>query len=84
MPKKEGPLDLRLGVSEKGKICEKCGRDLISCPGHFGYTKLCVPVFHVGYFKHVISALQMVCKSCSRVLLSQEDRIKFKNMFINL
>jgi DNA-directed RNA polymerase III subunit RPC1 len=80
-PKEEGPLDMRLGVSEKGKICKKCGLDLISCPGHFGYAKLCVPVFHVGYFKHVISVLQMTCKSCSRILLSPENRVKFAKLF---
>jgi DNA-directed RNA polymerase III subunit RPC1 len=49
---------------------------MMECPGHFGFLKLALPVFHVGFFKHTVSILQCVCKACSRVLLSEEDREK--------
>lgn len=49
---------------------------MTECPGHFGFLKLAMPVFHVGYFKHTVSILQCICKSCSRILLSEEDREK--------
>jgi len=35
-----------------------------------------MPVFHVGFFKHTISILQCICKTCARILLSFEDREK--------
>lgn len=57
IPMAGGPLDLRLGLSERGKICETCNEDLLTCPGHFGYLELELPVFHIGYFKHVINIL---------------------------
>ena len=42
-----------------------------------GYIKLQLPVYHIGYFKITHKALQCICKSCSRVLLPQEERLKY-------
>jgi DNA-directed RNA polymerase III subunit RPC1 len=46
----------------KGKLCGTCGRDGKDCPGHWGYFKLELPIFHVGYFKFVVDILQCICK----------------------
>jgi DNA-directed RNA polymerase III subunit RPC1 len=46
---------------------------MVDCAGHFGYIKLELPVFHIGYFKNIISILQCVCKKCSRVLMNDDD-----------
>ena len=54
---------------------------MADCVGHYGYIKLVLPVFHIGFFKHVISILQMVCKSCARVLLEEGDRRRFLRRF---
>lgn len=35
---------------------------MADCVGHFGYIKLVLPVFHIGFFKHVIGILQIICK----------------------
>lgn len=66
-PAPNGPLDLRLGISGKVGICETCGESLVQCNGHFGFVKLALPAFHIGYLKMVISVLQNICKvlSCS-------------------
>ena len=61
-PAEFGPLDSRLGVSEKNKDCRTCGMKLIDCPGHSGYIKLALPIFHIGYMKHTLSILQAICK----------------------
>lgn len=61
-PAPNGPLDLRLGISGKIGICETCGESLIQCNGHFGFVKLALPAFHIGYLKMVISVLQDICK----------------------
>jgi DNA-directed RNA polymerase III subunit RPC1 len=52
-------------------------KKLTDCAGHFGFIKLELPVFHVGYFRHTVILLQCICKNCARVLISNEDRISF-------
>ena len=37
------------------------------------YFKLTLPIFHTGYITHTYNLLQMICKTCSRVLL--KDRV---------
>jgi hypothetical protein len=45
------------------------------CAGHFGFIRLELPVYHVGFFKHTLNILQSICKRCSRILLSRTDRL---------
>jgi len=76
-PQPDGVLDPRLGISNKRTKCETCGLSLQDCTGHFGYIKLELPVFHIGYFKATLHMLQCICKSCSRVLLTEDERRTF-------
>ncbi|KAH9928960.1 beta and beta-prime subunits of DNA dependent RNA-polymerase [Fomitopsis serialis] len=80
-PVKNGVLDRRLGTTEKSAFCETCGLSSVDCVGHYAYIKLCVPVFHIGYFKHTISILQCICKTCARVLLEEPDRRTYLKRF---
>ena len=73
-PAHGGCLDPRLGVSDKSSICDTCKLKLVDCAGHFGYIKLALPVYHIGFFKHTLSILQCICKRCSRILLTDADR----------
>lgn len=34
-------------------------KPLVDCAGHYGCIKLELPVFHIGYFKHTLTALQV-------------------------
>jgi DNA-directed RNA polymerase III subunit RPC1 len=61
-PMEHGVLDRRMGISDKGSLCETCGHKMKECVGHYGYIRLVLPVFHIGFFKHVISILQCICK----------------------
>ena len=76
-PIKHGSLDRRLGTSTKDADCETCGAKLADCPGHFGFVKLVLPVYHIGFFKAALTILQDVCKECCRVLLDEKDRQLF-------
>jgi DNA-directed RNA polymerase III subunit RPC1 len=76
-PAHGGCLDPRLGVSDKVSSCATCKMKLVDCAGHFGYIKLALPVFHIGFFRHTLNLLQCICKSCSRVLLVQSEREKY-------
>ncbi|KAI9371302.1 DNA-directed RNA polymerase III largest subunit [Aspergillus egyptiacus] len=69
-----GPLDGRMGISNKTSTCQTCGGALQVCNGHFGHVRLVLPAFHVGYFKRVISILQEICKECSHILLPEAER----------
>jgi DNA-directed RNA polymerase III subunit RPC1 len=73
-PAKGGCLDPRLGVCDKVSTCATCNRKLVDCAGHFGYIRLALPVFHIGYLRHTLHLLQCICKSCSRVLLGDLQR----------
>ncbi|CAK0785283.1 hypothetical protein CVIRNUC_008489 [Coccomyxa viridis] len=72
-PAQHGVLDSRLGVSNKQSTCQTCGQKLADCTGHFGYIKLWLPVFHIGYWKSMLSTLQCICKTCSGILLPEEE-----------
>ncbi|KAK3316741.1 hypothetical protein B0H66DRAFT_592877 [Apodospora peruviana] len=76
-PFTHGPLDPRLGTSSKTGTCSTCLLPLASCSGHFGYVKLPLPVFHIGYLKYIQATLQNICKTCSRVLLEEPARRQF-------
>ncbi|KAF8433614.1 hypothetical protein BGX38DRAFT_1275957 [Terfezia claveryi] len=75
--KKNGALDGRMGTSSKSGTCDTCGEVLQKCSGHFGHIKLALPVFHIGYFKAIITMLQNICKDCARILLDDNHRRAF-------
>ena len=70
---KHRPVSPLLQCAEDGQPCATCREGREDCPGHFGFVKLALPVFHPGYFGHTQGVLQVVCKECSRVLLPEED-----------
>ena len=88
-----GVLDRRLGVSSKSEICQTCGKNIATCPGHFGTIHLVMPVFHIGYINMIIGILRSICKvslplspnpqKCGRCLLSYEDREHYLRKFLN-
>ena len=49
---------------------------MCAAPPH-RYIELELPVFHIGYYKALHTTLQCVCKTCSRVLLPNEERAKY-------
>jgi DNA-directed RNA polymerase beta' subunit len=52
----------RLGTTSKMGVCGTCGEKMTECVGHWGYVRLALPVFHIGYFREVIRILQCICK----------------------
>ncbi|MFS7953564.1 putative DNA-directed RNA polymerase [Helianthus anomalus] len=72
-----GLLDPHMGPPNKFGTCETCHGSFQDCPGHFGYIKLALPVFNVGYLPHIVEILKCICKFCSRILLSEEERVDY-------
>ena len=72
------PIDHCLGVNKKGDICPTCNKKIEQCPGHFGYVRLNLPIFHIGFFKKIIEILRCICKNCSRILLPEEEKQNFR------
>ncbi|GMT32898.1 hypothetical protein PFISCL1PPCAC_24195, partial [Pristionchus fissidentatus] len=60
-----------------------CGQNLTDCIGHFEYIDLTMPVFHVGFFRMTIQMLQCICKGCSSLLLSGDQRESFMKQVSN-
>lgn len=77
MPSVLGVLDPRLGTNDQTKSCITCKKNFMDCTGHYGYIKLNLPLFHIGFFKKIINILQAICKNCSRILISDEKINKY-------
>ncbi|WOL00292.1 DNA-directed RNA polymerase III subunit 1 [Canna indica] len=73
-PVQNGLLDPRMGAANKAGICATCHGNFTECPGHFGYLKLTLPVFNVGFFNSILNILKCICKACGRILLAENDR----------
>lgn len=87
------------GVSRRPLLCETCGDDVNTCPGHFGFIEFHLPVFHVGFLKYIYvlisysllpsppltfqKYLWMICKSCGRILLDSKERARFRRKLRN-
>ncbi|MFH1836152.1 MAG: DNA-directed RNA polymerase subunit A' [Methanobacteriota archaeon] len=78
-PVEGGLMDPRLGVIDPGIRCKTCGGRLGECQGHFGHIQLTRPVIHVGYAREVYNLLRATCRSCSRILVPEDDLTPFKN-----
>jgi len=72
-PKTGGALDLRLGTINDDYKCQVCGQSKETCPGHFGSLDLVLPVFNIGFYSSIIHVLKCICKTCSNVLLPNDD-----------
>ncbi|KAL0206865.1 hypothetical protein P9112_012576 [Eukaryota sp. TZLM1-RC] len=72
-PRKGGPHDTRMGVVDSSQHCAHCFGKMDSCPGHFGYINLVVPVFHMGFLTTILKILRCVCPKCSRLRISPDD-----------
>ncbi|MCE4618513.1 MAG: DNA-directed RNA polymerase subunit A' [Desulfurococcales archaeon] len=68
-----GPRDPHFGAIEPGEACPVCGNRRDNCPGHFGKIDLARPVLIPYYSDHVNAVLQATCRSCSRILLPDEQ-----------
>ncbi|MCP9257334.1 DNA-directed RNA polymerase III subunit RPC1 [Dirofilaria immitis] len=83
IPVPHGPLDPRLGTCQKHTDCQTCKQNLVDCVGHFGYIDLAIPVFHVGFFRLTIQMLQCICKFCSAMLITGEQKKAFLHQVNN-
>ena len=72
-----GLMDIRLGVIDPGLRCRTCSGKLKECLGHFGYIELARPVVHIKFAKILHMLLQTTCSECSRILLSDDDILKY-------
>jgi DNA-directed RNA polymerase subunit A' len=80
-PIESGIMDYRLGVIDPGQRCKTCGNRVGNCPGHFGHIELARPIMHAGYAKVIHKVLRAICRSCHRILLTDEETEHFNRMF---
>lgn len=75
--------DTRLGVIERGKICQTCLQDYVECPGHMGYINLAKPVFNPQYVNTIIKILMNICFRCSRLKINRNIDEEYLKQKIN-
>jgi DNA-directed RNA polymerase subunit A' len=78
LPIPSGLMDQRLGTIEPGQRCQTCGNLVSNCMGHFGHIELARPVIHVGYAKKVLKVLRSICPECSRLMLTEDEKERFR------
>lgn len=49
-------------MNEPNLKCLTCNSEMMDCVGHFGFIRLALPLYHVGYFNEIINILQCICK----------------------
>ncbi|XP_021721117.1 DNA-directed RNA polymerase III subunit 1-like [Chenopodium quinoa] len=77
-PIANGLLDPKMGPTNKmAGICATCHAKFENCQGHYGYLTLALPVFNIGYIGAIRDVLRCICKSCSRILLPEKDRLEY-------
>ncbi len=80
-PIEMGLMDPRLGVIEPGLRCKTCGQKVKDCPGHFGHIELAMPVIHVGFVKTIHNVLKATCRSCGKLLLTDDEVAKLREEY---
>ena len=80
-PSPGGLYDLKMGTIDSNVICETCQQKSSLCPGHFGYIELAAPVFHMHFISRILKLLKCICFRCSKLLLSDEEFIKGKDIY---
>lgn len=62
LPSVKSPFNLFQGPPNRNFTCATCHGNFTECPGHFGWLKLTLPVFNVGYFNSILNILKCICK----------------------
>uniref|UniRef100_A0A7S3A9H3 DNA-directed RNA polymerase subunit n=1 Tax=Rhodosorus marinus TaxID=101924 RepID=A0A7S3A9H3_9RHOD len=76
-PRREGPMDQRLGAIGRDFPCLTCYCNEKNCPGHFGHIELVKPMYNIGFMSVTLSVLRSVCFFCSRLLIPPDsDHLK--------
>jgi len=83
-PIEGGLLDQKMGVIDPGLLCKTCGARAKSCPGHFGRIELVRPVIHSEFSKVIYMILQSTCRSCHRLLLSDQHIAEYGSALTKL
>ncbi|XP_021734189.1 DNA-directed RNA polymerase III subunit 1-like isoform X1 [Chenopodium quinoa] len=74
-PIANGLLDPKMGPPNKSSgLCATCHAKFEDCPGHYGCLTLALPVFNIGYIGAILDVLKCICKSCSHILLPEQER----------
>jgi len=77
-PMEGGLMDPHLGVINPGIKCKTCGQGMRNCSGHFGHMELERPVVHSEFGKRLEILMNITCKDCGKILVSEEQLHKLK------
>ena len=75
IPVVKGLFDIRMGTTDRGKVCNTCGLDNLECPGHFGHIELAKPVFNYHFIDITTKILKCVCFRCGKLKVNKESNL---------
>lgn len=65
--------DPRMGPTDENTLCATCHKDVHECPGHLGYIRLNVPIYHPFFLRTILRVLNSVCTCCSCPYLTRKE-----------
>lgn len=71
--------DPRMGVTDMYQACASCSQNNFNCPGHLGFIRLAVPVYHPLFIRIIFHVLKSVCNECGGLLMD-EDTLRSKGL----
>lgn len=63
-----GIYDAHMGTTEHSWLCDTCGNDKTTCPGHAGSIELNYPVKSPLFRDHILKWLKIICFSCGKLV----------------
>jgi DNA-directed RNA polymerase beta' subunit len=83
-PKNKGINDLHMGTINDHNICYTCSNTMYECPGHFGHINLTEAIYNPMFFNTVFKLLNIICSSCSRILMPIQTITSIAKMYYNI
>lgn len=73
-PRENGLNDLKLGPLNRNTRCDKCGNDIVDCPGHGAHLASPLACYSGNLIEKIHRSLCCLCYFCSSLLLTKNDK----------
>lgn len=79
---KNGLYDPRMGPTDPKGSCGTCSLDYHTCPGHFGFLELPLPVYNPLVFSSLYKLIKSTCQSCFRFKMAAPEVDRFRRRIL--
>ena len=75
LPISGGVYDAHMGTTDHLWLCETCGNNKTTCPGHFGSIELKYPVKNPLYREFILKWLKIICFKCGGLISDKKLKV---------